>query len=146
MKQEILLYSGTGNSFALIDCRAGLPFARGGEFARRIARDAGLDGLLVLTDDPHSGRPKLTIYNADGSRPEACGNGLRCVDGAALYRLPVQQPSGRVLTHAVEGTQAPASARLLPGSTWHFQAYFRDPAGGASGANLSDGISVEFTH
>jgi diaminopimelate epimerase len=40
----------------------------------------GGDGVLITGLD--GGRPFMSVVNADGSRPEMCGNGLRCV---ALY-------------------------------------------------------------
>jgi diaminopimelate epimerase len=43
-------------------------------------RGIGADGLLVVTlsDDAESAA-RMVIYNQDGSRPEMCGNGVRCV-------------------------------------------------------------------
>ena len=41
----------------------------------------GADGVLVIESSPDQ-IPTMTIWNRDGSRPEMCGNGLRCV---ALY-------------------------------------------------------------
>ena len=38
----------------------------------------GADGLLVLRDAPGFAA-EMQIYNADGSRAEMCGNGIRCV-------------------------------------------------------------------
>ena len=38
----------------------------------------GADGVLFL-ETADSARPRMTVHNADGSRPEMCGNGLRCV-------------------------------------------------------------------
>ena len=35
----------------------------------------GADGVLIIGTDP----PSMILINADGSRPEMCGNGLRCV-------------------------------------------------------------------
>jgi len=37
----------------------------------------GADGVLVVGVE--AGRPRMVVHNADGSRPEMCGNGLRCV-------------------------------------------------------------------
>jgi len=38
----------------------------------------GADGLLLITSTS-TGIWQMTVYNSDGSRPEMCGNGLRCV-------------------------------------------------------------------
>ena len=73
---------GTGNDFILLDnvsCER-LPFAALAQrwCARRFG--IGADGLLVL--EPPTDREAdiaLTIFNADGSEAEMCGNGIRCV-------------------------------------------------------------------
>ena len=40
----------------------------------------GGDGVLLVTPPTSLGaRATMTVLNADGSRPEMCGNGLRCV-------------------------------------------------------------------
>lgn len=40
-------------------------------------RGIGADGVLLV--DITDGQPAMRVINADGSRPEMCGNGLRCV-------------------------------------------------------------------
>ena len=72
------------------------------------------------------------------------GNGLRCV-GGQVYRLPVEFASGGVLRHPLDFGVLPAMV-IEPGSTWNFQAWFRDPAAGGSAFNLSDGLHVPFCH
>lgn len=43
----------------------------------------GADGVLLVSPAEHpEARARMIVLNADGSRPEMCGNGLRCV---ALY-------------------------------------------------------------
>ena len=81
LRVQFEVYSGTGNRFLLTESVRVLPWA--GELAPRLCQpglvgEQGVDGLLVL-DGPLADRPRMTIFNADGSRPEACGNGLRCV-------------------------------------------------------------------
>jgi diaminopimelate epimerase len=39
----------------------------------------GADGVLLV--ELGEGLPRMIVRNADGSRPEMCGNGLRCVAG-----------------------------------------------------------------
>ena len=43
-------------------------------------RGIGGDGVLVVTPAGDGG-VRMVVLNADGSRPEMCGNGLRCVVG-----------------------------------------------------------------
>ena len=50
-----------------------------------------------------------------------------------------------MLTWAVHNTAAPGGAgQLTAGSTWNFQAWFRDPAAGGTAFNLSDGVELTF--
>ncbi len=65
----------------------------------------GGDGVLELSDE--GGRPRMTVWNPDGSQAESCGNGIRMVARhlAAAGRLP---DDGRILTGA-----GPVAVRLL---------------------------------
>jgi diaminopimelate epimerase len=79
-------YEGLGNDFIVLDSDT-LP---SNEFVRGICDrhfGVGADGVLVV-GHPANGdaRARMTVLNADGSRPEMCGNGLRCV-GLHLARL-----------------------------------------------------------
>lgn len=72
------------------------------------------------------------------------GNGVKCVT-APTIRLPLATATaGGQLNVAVNNAVAPASPHLTAGSTWKFQAWFRDPAAGGSNYNLSDGYSITF--
>jgi len=73
------------------------------------------------------------------------GNGMRCAGGSAIYRLPIVfSPAGR-MEHDLDITDPPSPAgQIGVGSTWHFQAWFRDPAGGGAEFDLSDGLTVTF--
>lgn len=73
--------SGAGNTFAMIDGFAGvLPRDLPG-LACAMCRDVEpkIDGLLIATKPAFGGDCAMVLYNADGTRPETCGNGLRCV-------------------------------------------------------------------
>lgn len=68
-------YEGLGNDFVLITDGAMTP-----ERAQRICdrhRGVGADGVLVIGE--RDGAPSMRVFNADGSVPEMCGNGVRCV-------------------------------------------------------------------
>jgi diaminopimelate epimerase len=74
-------YEGLGNDFIVLDLE------RTGDFDVRAARllcdrrfGIGADGvLLVLPPSQESAVARMVVFNADGSVPEMCGNGLRCV-------------------------------------------------------------------
>jgi diaminopimelate epimerase len=81
---SFLKVEGLGNDFLLIDLRDApdqLPAlqARAPALCDR-RTGVGGDGLLVLlpATTPHA-RATMVVVNHDGSRPEMCGNGLRCV-------------------------------------------------------------------
>jgi len=92
----------------------------------------------------------LFFYGAQRARVPL-GDGLLCIRAAAgLFRLGpplVMDPSGGA-TREVDFSVPPASSgpgQIVPGSTWHFQFWFRDPLGpGGSGSNLSDGLTAVF--
>jgi diaminopimelate epimerase len=104
---KLRVMAGTGNTFAVVDGeRETLPASRP-VFAHRLcaepldARLPRLDGLLVVSRGERGGDCRMTVFNADGSRPEMCGNGLRCVarfareEGyAARDRLLVETDAG----------------------------------------------------
>lgn len=79
-----LKVEGLANDFLLIDLRdqpdrlADLQ-ARAPDLCNR-RTGVGGDGLLLLLPPTSSGaRATMVVVNHDGSRPEMCGNGLRCV-------------------------------------------------------------------
>ncbi len=80
---------GTGNSFVLIDAVDDAVSSDGpaspdeaAGLARNLCAHEELDGLLLLTRA--DAQLAMTVFNRDGSRPEACGNGLRCLAHYAL--------------------------------------------------------------
>lgn len=73
-------YQGLGNDFIVI--RTDAPEAFGIERARALCDrhfGIGADGVLLVSPARGGARARMTVLNADGSRPEMCGNGLRCV-------------------------------------------------------------------
>lgn len=84
MTLDFTKVEGLGNDFVLIDLRdlqspPTLEALR--EWAPKICnrrRGVGADGILVVTAHDHA-RAQMLVVNHDGSRPEMCGNGLRCV-------------------------------------------------------------------
>lgn len=80
---------GLANDFVLIDRRTATPEAVRRELAALRGRatalcdrrtGVGADGILVVgPPTTPQARATMTVINHDGSRPEMCGNGLRCV-------------------------------------------------------------------
>ena len=78
-------WQGLGNDFVIVEAS---PAAVEQAFVRRICDrrfGVGADGVLVVSRD-ENGKPRMAVFNADGSRPEMCGNGLRCVAGYLTAR------------------------------------------------------------
>ncbi len=83
MSTPFRLLSGTGNRFAVVDAiRDGAP-GDAAAMARALCAPGAytppLDGLLLVVPARAGGVARMELVNADGSRPETCGNGLRCV-------------------------------------------------------------------
>lgn len=68
-------YEGLGNDFVVVDGLEGLAPATVRSLCDRHF-GIGADGVLLVSREPSA---RMIVLNADGSRPEMCGNGLRCV-------------------------------------------------------------------
>jgi diaminopimelate epimerase len=78
MQLEFEKYEATGNDFIVV--RTTSPTAVSAEQAMALCDrhfGIGADGVLLISPSGE-GRARMTVLNADGSRPEMCGNGLRC--------------------------------------------------------------------
>ncbi|MCP3917678.1 MAG: hypothetical protein GY711_19210 [bacterium] len=73
------------------------------------------------------------------------GEGTLCV-GSPFIRLPVVQTDVLGSASYVLDLTDPLfpSAEITPGTTWNFQFWYRDVAGGPAGFNLSDAVGVQF--
>jgi diaminopimelate epimerase len=82
-KVSFAKYHGLGNDFVMIDCREqGEPVLTPEQAARMCDRNFGVgaDGVIfVLPSDVPEAQTRMRIYNSDGSEPEMCGNGIRCM-------------------------------------------------------------------
>ena len=77
MKLELTKHHGLGNDFLVVFHPA---LDDPAELARWVCdrhRGVGADGLLVGYDEPGFSA-RMVLYNADGSRAEMSGNGIRC--------------------------------------------------------------------
>jgi diaminopimelate epimerase len=97
---ELTKHHGLGNDFlvAFHPDVADLP-----ALARRVCdrrRGIGADGLLIGETEPEY-TARMVLYNADGSRAEMSGNGIRCFAQALARRRGDDAPQ-RILTDAGE--------------------------------------------
>lgn len=94
MELEFEKYEATGNDFIVVHVSS--PEALSPEQAMALCDrhfGIGADGVLLISPSTE-GRARMTVLNADGSRPEMCGNGLRC---AALAVSPGDDQSDFVM-------------------------------------------------
>jgi diaminopimelate epimerase len=102
-----------GNDFVVIDHLAGVPagFAFSAKLAEKIAHrqfGIGCDQILWLKP-PHSGMDAaVEILNADGSRAEMCGNGMRAI---GVY-LRDRGPHRKGRSYCVDTASGPVEIQL----------------------------------
>ena len=101
-------YEGLGNDFVVLDGARWTEAEVTPALAQRLCdrhTAIGADGVLWV------GGARMVIYNADGSRPETCGNGLRCVAKLAVDR-------GHVTTNpfVIETDAGPREAHVERGA------------------------------
>jgi diaminopimelate epimerase len=98
-------HHGLGNDFlvALVDSRddiSGFDAA----FARRVChrrRGVGADGFIVGVRRPDADHDlRMALFNADGSRAEISGNGIRCLAQAELMQRAAPRAELRIATDA----------------------------------------------
>ncbi len=95
-------HQGLGNDFlVLLDINGVHPVTP--ELARTLCdrhRGIGADGLLHVTAGTAGADVTMVLYNADGSRAEMSGNGVRCLGQAVLQAGVVEGPRILVATDA----------------------------------------------
>lgn len=81
---EFIKVQGLGNDFLVVRADE----APSPQWARRVCErrfGVGADGVLaILPPSSPDEALRMVVINADGTRPEMCGNGLRCVAAEAL--------------------------------------------------------------
>ena len=105
-------YQGLGNDFLMVDARGAAPedpcHQLNPERIRQLCDrrfGVGGDGLIVALPPEADGDVRMRIFNADGTEPEMCGNGIRCLarfladsDGEAPgKRWQVETLAGRIV-------------------------------------------------
>lgn len=101
------------------------------------------DLTLLATGCPPS-QFGIFFYGAEESFA-FLGNGILCVE-SPLFRLPVvTSSSSGDASHPLDVNDPPGPAgQITAGSSWVFQLWYRDPAGGGAFFNLSDALVATF--
>lgn len=82
------LYSGAGNRFLVVrgeECERDWSECARASCERSVFEGERADGLLLVASAEEDADARMILWNPDGGRAEACGNGLRCV-GLWLHR------------------------------------------------------------
>lgn len=93
---------GLGNDFVVLDHFNAHPEMDYPELARKLCHrqfGIGADGLLVVLPS-NQAEVRMRIFNPDGSEPEMCGNGIRCLARYAYDQGYVKHSPVRVETLA----------------------------------------------
>ncbi|MCP3919709.1 MAG: hypothetical protein GY711_29600 [bacterium] len=86
----------------------------------------------------------LIFYGLFTTNGTPVGNGNLCLSNP-VYRSDVALATGGLLTVPIDLDDPPVpAATILPGSTWDFQAVYRDVSAGGAEFNFSDGLAVTF--
>ena len=84
MAIEFTKYHGLGNDFILIDNRSSsVPVLTPEQAIKLCDRHFGIgaDGVIFALPGENGTDYTMRIFNSDGSEPEMCGNGIRCLAG-----------------------------------------------------------------
>ncbi len=107
MKIPFAKYHGAGNDFILIDSREFTSQVDFFSLARSLCDrrlGIGADGLILLCSSSIADC-KMRIFNADGSEPTMCGNGIRCLFDYIDSEKPlaIETLSGVLKCRRIEG-------------------------------------------
>ena len=75
-------YQGLGNDFVIIDGRDGTAIDPKAAHMKQLCDrrlGIGADGVILALPQQQGGDLRMRIFNGDGSEPEMCGNGIRCL-------------------------------------------------------------------
>ena len=113
MKNKFTKYQGLGNDFIIFDSRGKKLDKLFSENKDNIIEHicnrnfgVGADGIILILDSNNKSLVRMKIFNSDGSEPEMCGNGIRCLiaflnDNKEInYNsdIPIQTNAGLIYT------------------------------------------------
>lgn len=104
-------YEGLGNDFVIVDGRT-QDLALAAQHAVALCdRHLGIGGDGVLLVEFRDGRAAMRVINANGSKPEMCGNGLRCVVLYLAHSGFIAGPSATPVEVTVDTDSGPHRCR-----------------------------------
>ncbi|PSO82131.1 MAG: diaminopimelate epimerase [Cyanobacteria bacterium SW_4_48_29] len=113
MGMEFTKYHGLGNDFILIDNRQQPQPVLTPEQAMQMCDrhfGIGADGVIFALPGQDGTDYAMRIYNSDGSEPEMCGNGIRCLAQFLSDLETSQPPSHAYNIHTQAGVMTPQLA------------------------------------
>ena len=112
MSVEFVKYHGLGNDFILVDNRASSePCLTPDQAIELCDRHFGIgaDGVIFALPGRDGTDYTMQIFNSDGSEPEMCGNGIRCLGRflADLETADTGVAKQKYLIHTLAGVMTP---------------------------------------
>ncbi len=110
MSIEFAKYHGLGNDFILIDNRNSSEPAIAPEQAVQLCDrhfGIGADGVIFALPGQDGTDYTMRIFNSDGSEPEMCGNGIRCL-AKFLAEIDGKTSQAKYSFHTLAGIMTPA--------------------------------------
>ncbi|PSB20338.1 diaminopimelate epimerase [Phormidesmis priestleyi ULC007] len=108
MSLEFVKYHGLGNDFILVDNRASTKLRLTPDRAVKLCDrhfGIGADGVIFALPGQDGTDYTMRIFNSDGSEPEMCGNGIRCLGRflADLETTDTEVSKQKYLIHTLAG-------------------------------------------
>jgi endonuclease/exonuclease/phosphatase family metal-dependent hydrolase len=100
------------------------------------------NNLALIAYDAPPNASALYFYGPNETQVPF-GNGWRCI-GSPVTRLGILVIDALGTAFLPLDLTSGSLAQITPGSTWSFQLWYRNPAGGGAGFNLSDGRRIRF--
>jgi len=100
------------------------------------------NNLVLIAYDAPPNASALYFYGPNETQVPF-GNGFRCI-GNPITRLSIIQLDPLGTGYLPLDFTSGSLTQITPGSTWSFQLWYRNPAAGGAGFNLSDGLRLRF--
>ncbi|MEC4891619.1 MAG: diaminopimelate epimerase [Oscillatoria sp. PMC 1051.18] len=110
MEIQFTKYHGLGNDFILLDNRhSSQPMVTPEQAIKICDRHFGIgaDGVIFALPGQDGADYTMRIFNSDGSEPEMCGNGIRCLAKFIAELEGTNQPGKSYQIHTLGGMMVP---------------------------------------